>query len=385
MRPPRPHLRISVLCGASYVSGLEIMALAVIEGLKERGHVVHVVVNGWNDGDFPARLNALSVPHTPAFLGKISLSPRPKYLRWTADALRRLPSGRAVVRRHVRTFQPDVVLSFNVSTLALIGDLVRSVPVVSHVHEVPGRGLTSTLLLPLARRPIRTCVAVSEYTAGELERLGFADVRVVLNGLDIPDHPLGARAIRDVEGGGLRVGIVGQVGAWKGHEDFVEALSLLGRRGVEVEGHVFGRGDDAFVREVRERAERAGVAVTWHGFVSDQNEIYPHLNVLVAPSRAVETFGLVAAEAGLHGLPAVVTRRGGLPEVVVDGETGLVVEAESPTELADALERLARDPDLRHRLGRAGRERAMRAFSKERMVAGVEDVLRSVAPGGGTL
>ena len=74
----------------------------------------------------------------------------------------------------------------------------------------------------------------------------------------------------------------------------------------------------------------------------------------------------------------VVARRGGLPEVVVDGETGLVIGAGRPDEVADALERLSRDPELRRRLGQAGRARAAHTFPTERMVDGVEAVLRSV-------
>lgn len=80
-------------------------------------------------------------------------------------------------------------------------------------------------------------------------------------------------------------------------------------------------------------------------------------DIYVAASRLdSESFGVAVIEASACGLPVVVTRVGGLPEVVLEGETGLVVKREDPLELAAALKRLALDPALRRRLGGRGRE-----------------------------
>ena len=102
--------------------------------------------------------------------------------------------------------------------------------------------------------------------------------------------------------------------------------------------------------------------------------------MLVQPSRA-DNLPLAVLEAMAAGLPVVGTRVGGIPELVVDGETGVLVEPEDPPALAEALDSLAASPELRRELGRAGRARGIEHFSPEgtarRMVAFYEELCAS--------
>src|SRR5690242_11158331 len=92
------------------------------------------------------------------------------------------------------------------------------------------------------------------------------------------------------------------------------------------------------------------------------------------PSRVEEAFGLVAAEAAMRGIPVVVSERGALPEIVVDGETGFVVAAEDPNALADRIEVLIDNPGLRRNFGLAAKARARAEFSAERMIVEIEAI-----------
>jgi glycogen(starch) synthase len=85
--------------------------------------------------------------------------------------------------------------------------------------------------------------------------------------------------------------------------------------------------------------------------------------LLVVPSRWKEAFGLVALQAAQQARPVVGSRVGGLPEVVLHEETGLLVEREDPEALARAVLRLLADPTLAIRLGEGGRSRAAQHFS----------------------
>jgi glycosyltransferase involved in cell wall biosynthesis len=118
--------------------------------------------------------------------------------------------------------------------------------------------------------------------------------------------------------------------------------------------------------------------VTFLGRVSPVGPLLERSAVVVVPSRG-EGFGMVALEAAERGRAAIVSRVGGLPEIVADGETGLVVAPEDDTELAEAILALARDPERVRTLGVAARQRAVSSFSPEAAVDGVERVYRSTA------
>ncbi|HKH44287.1 MAG TPA: glycosyltransferase family 4 protein [Thermoanaerobaculia bacterium] len=117
--------------------------------------------------------------------------------------------------------------------------------------------------------------------------------------------------------------------------------------------------------------------IEYLGQVSDarRDEAYRRCDVFVAPSR-YESFGLIYVEAMARGLPVVGCRRGGAPDVVEDGVTGLLVEPDDAEGLARALLRLIRDPELRHRLGDEGRRQATSRFTLESMAARTLDVYR---------
>lgn len=99
--------------------------------------------------------------------------------------------------------------------------------------------------------------------------------------------------------------------------------------------------------------------------LADLIAFYGGARMVVAPSRWYETFGLVAAEAMAHGVPAIVPRGGALAELVEDGVSGLLFEPNDAADLGAQMGRLWRDPALAARLGAAGRDRAWQRWSRE--------------------
>jgi glycosyltransferase involved in cell wall biosynthesis len=116
--------------------------------------------------------------------------------------------------------------------------------------------------------------------------------------------------------------------------------------------------------------------VTFLGHVSDVGPVYERNAIVVVPSRG-EGFGMVALEAAERGRPAVVSDVGGLPEIVADGRTGLVVPPGNVTALTDALVALAEDAGRVSALGAAARRRALEQFGAAAAIDGVVDVYRS--------
>ncbi len=198
----------------------------------------------------------------------------------------------------------------------------------------------------LARAALRRAAVVvcpSTQLAEEARRLGARRVRVVPGGVELP-------AAVGEEADPPEVLFAGRLSAEKGILELVEAA-----RGMPLvvagDGPLRGRVPSAL------------------GFVPhDQlGRLYARAAVVACPSRR-EGFGVVCAEAMAHGRAVVATPVGGQRDLVVDGETGLVVPPGDVAALRAALERLLADRELRRRLGAAGRERAGRLLSWERVV-----------------
>ena len=104
------------------------------------------------------------------------------------------------------------------------------------------------------------------------------------------------------------------------------------------------------------------------GFRDDLDELIGGVDILAHPALA-EGLGVVTLKASAAGVPVVGFEAGGLPEAVIDGETGLLVPAEDTAALTDALDRLLADDALRQQLGAAGRKRMQNEFSIDTMTA----------------
>jgi glycosyltransferase involved in cell wall biosynthesis len=156
------------------------------------------------------------------------------------------------------------------------------------------------------------------------------------------------------------------------------AAILEYRKGLDVLLEACARMEAPFVLEVygegslrtslEDEARRLGVEARFHGFVDRPEERISALDVFVLPTRA-DNLPIAVLEAMASAVPVVTTRVGGLPELVADGETGVLVEPDDPAALADALTALLLDPARRAALGRAGAQRARERFDSERIAA----------------
>ena len=173
---------------------------------------------------------------------------------------------------------------------------------------------------------------------------------------------------------------------YKGHDTLVRSLPLILARVPDAQWVVIGGGPR---REQLERlAEIHGVAdnVRFLGQVAneDRDAWLERAHVFAMPSRVPggglggEGFGIVYMEASWRGLPVVAGNVGGAVDAVVDGETGLLVDANDPVAVSDAVSRLLVDTELSRRLGERGSERA-KEFAWPLITRRVEDVLLMAA------
>lgn len=376
---------VLLVCGAGYVSGKEIVSLELARGLVAIGHRVTFVTSYWNDGDFQARLRSDRLEFAVLPIGFISRTLTWPCVRMTAEQLSRWPGLLLGYAALLRRACPAHVVHTNWHHLILLYPFLRPDRDCFWLHEVvPDRPRYGRLFRHLARRLMRF-VCVSEAVGRSLETMGVERDRIVVipNGISDPavEMSLPHNAPRTRSSGVLRIGIVGQVGTWKGHDDLLDAASILVGEGLEFEVDIVGGGAEQYRWELKEKVKQLGLEkiVRWRGFVESKTDIYADLDICVVPSRFEEPFGLAALEPAFFEIPVVASSRGGLPEIVVNRRTGLLVDAESPRCLAAALRELLKDADLRANLGQAGRKRALLHFGINRFAGEFSGLLMNCA------
>jgi glycosyltransferase involved in cell wall biosynthesis len=292
--------------------------------------------------------------------------------------------------RLVRRLRPDLVHTHTAKagTLGRLAALLARVPVIVHTYHghvfhgyfsAPRTRAFLAIERWLARRTDRL-LTVSETVRAELLALGVGDpdrLTVVPLGLDLEGF-LGCEALR----GGFRaelgvaadvplVGIVARLAPIKAHEVFLQAAAAVARELPTARFLVIGDGERR--RELEALAVRLGLGpqVRFLGWRADLPRIYADLDVVVLTSRN-EGSPVSLIEAMAAARPVVATRVGGVPDLVDDGVTGLLVPSGDTRALAAGLSGLLGDPARRCLMGAAGRKRVAGGFGADRLLADVD-------------
>lgn len=239
-----------------------------------------------------------------------------------------------------------------------------------------------------ARRLARACerqVVLATVAAGHLAREGFDPrrVRFIPNGIETARfHPAedGQRAAPEPgwpEPGPIAIS-VGRLVPAKGLDTLIDAWSRL--RGVHPDARLALVGDGPLRAEIESRAKDAGIGdrVVFLGARDDVPALLRRADLYVSASRT-EGMSNALLEALGSGLPVVATRAGSAPDVVVDGECGVLVPIGAPDALAAGLGRLLGDAALRARMGAAARRRAVAEFSIGAIVGRYIEMYREIA------
>ena len=169
----------------------------------------------------------------------------------------------------------------------------------------------------------------------------------------------------------------------KGADVFLDVCRRLLEQTVSFEAWMIGGWDSETEHgQAREYLVRHGLAscVRDCGVLPDMAPVYDQADLLLLTSRR-DPFPRVVMEAMCHGIPVVATRVDGIPEMVADGETGLLVGPEDVAGFADAVQRLLGDPALRMRMGEAGRQRAEQLFAPAKYAAAMNRIYAGLGAG----
>ena len=275
--------------------------------------------------------------------------------------------------------RPEAIVVSHLLPMGLVAGLMRrwrGIPYVVILH-----GMDAALALAARgckrRRAARVIagaslvVANSAYTARLAESLGATKDKIVLihpcpqfqPKSEVSADRIAATRTKYNLGADFTLISVGRLVKRKGFDTAIKAVGELKRSGRPVRLVIVGDGPEKPSLQALTIELDVADRVVFAGAVGDEElaELYAACQAFTLLPRSigpdVEGFGIVYLEANLFGLPAVATRTGGVPDAVLDGETGLLVKPDDHSGAAAAIGRLMDDPELRRRLGERGRER----------------------------
>lgn len=334
------------------ISGSENHLLLLLPRLRERGYDVRFLLLHEDEPgarDFRRRLEEAGVPVEAL---RLPFAADPRAFRRLVAVIRRLRP--AIVHTHL----------VHADFLGLAAGRICRVPVLASTKH-GFNGFRERRPFALADRSIGRLaephIAISHGLARYLvETEGFAEHEFVVihYGIEPGPEPIPCLESR-------RLLCVGRLVPIKGHDVLLRAFARARAvvPGLELELAGSGELED----ELRQRVDELhlGEAVRFLGLVSPIGPLMEAAGVVVVPSLG-EGFGMVALEAMERGRAVIASDVGGLPEIVVHGETGLIVPRSDQESLARAIVELASDPPRAAAMGRAGRLRALAAFPQER-------------------
>ncbi|MFP4248745.1 MAG: glycosyltransferase family 4 protein [Armatimonadota bacterium] len=290
----------------------------------------------------------------------------------------------AALHREFGAVRPAIVHTNSAKMHLIAGAAarLRRLPVLWHMRDLMTDAGARAWLRRAVRRIRPEVIAISEAVAAQFEGMPCT-VRVVPNGIPLDRFapgppPQGLREELGLPEGVPVACVVGRLTPWKGHRTLLRAWPTVLKRIPEAHLVIVGEvafWEDDYADELRSLAEELGIAgsVTWAGFRDDVPDVLRLADLLVLASTD-EPFGRVVIEGMAAGLPVVATASGGVPEIVADGETGLLAPPKQPGPMGDAIAEILADRASAEAMGEAGRRRAVERYDVRRVARQVGEI-----------
>jgi glycosyltransferase involved in cell wall biosynthesis len=395
--------RVLYIDHTAEIGGGEIALLNLVRNIDSRK--VAPIVLLFADGPLVERIRPYAETHVLKLESRVAKIGKDT-LGW--KSLLKFRSAWATIRhvfmvtRFAKCAQIEIVHTNSLKSDVIGGIAGRfaGIPVIWHVRD---RIETDYLPLPvvkvfrfLCRTVPNFVIANSTATLGTLHLMGKRTGLAIASGIDTAvfthvvhdgceiDGRIPKDSTKEKE---ICVGLIGRISPWKGQHIFIEAASLLHTEFPSVKFQIIGAplfAEREYEQQLHELCERLGVveAVEFVGFVEDVSRRIAQLDIVVHASTSGEPFGQVIIEGMAEQKPVVATNGGGVPEIVEDGVTGLLVPMGDAIAMANAIDFLLRNPLIAKEMGARGRERALSQFAIQitaRKVEAVYDHVLGVA------
>ncbi|WP_076670938.1 glycosyltransferase [Pontibacter indicus] len=293
------------------------------------------------------------------------------------------------VLKVIKAYKPHIIHGavFEGVLLSTIAGYMGRVPIIiaEETSDPQNRSIKASYLLKILSLIADKFIAIAPNVGNylkEVARVSPSKIKVITNGVSLPRPVTFHETTKLRNSLGIQVEdfVIGSVGRLfddhKKFTDIIKAISLLSQRS-NIKLLIIGDGKDK--EFIKREAESLGLSrnLVMVGFQSDTAPYYKLMNIFCLASQR-EGFGLVAAEAMFHELPVVATKVGGLQDIVVNNETGILVNANRPEQIATAIDKLFSNQDLIISMGKKGRLRAEKEYSAERYVKEVEEMYKEL-------
>lgn len=373
--PEFKSLKIILASWAPFIGGAEVAVERLAVGLRDAGHDVRLIVG--TRGEALDRFEAAGLRCEfieQRFTDKLG---------WL-----KFRSARNRVMRNLSANRPDLVHSNDLPTHQLISAAAGrlGLPRVCHHRWVFERDAINWLNKFGAERHLFVSRALRDQLCGESQKLRNDPLAVVYDGLPLPEVPaenarVAAKAELGIAAEKSLVLFAGQIIERKGVADLLHGwASLAAQWSPQAELCLVGddlAGEGAYRHEMERLANTLGAPVRFLGFQKNVDRWLAASDIVMVPSH-VEPLGNATLEAMAQARPVIGGDAGGIPEMVVHEETGLLVPPKTPSAIADALQLLLADAALRQRMGAAARQRCEELFSIDAHVRAVVAEYRTV-------
>ena len=365
-------MNILVLHLSSDLYGASKILLTVIKILRRHNYDVTVILS--EDGPLVEEIRKSGAEVKIIRLGVL----RRKYLNFPGLLNRLKVSVKAwkLLNQLIIEKNPDIIYSN--TTGVIIGAFLansKKIKHIWHVHEI----ITKPALFVrfsgfLLNNFSDTVIVVSDAVKKHWSRLVDArKISRIYNGIDIEPFAVRSSSVRKELGipeNVVLIGMVGRVNHWKGQDYFLEIAKILNPKFPSLHFLMVGdayTGNEYLVDELNERIQSSGFSnnIFNAGYRTDIVNIMNGLDIFISPSTLPDPFPTVILEAMSAGKPVVATNHGGAPEMIDDGQSGILIPVGNARMAAEKISTLIEQNDLRAKMGKNGLQRVTNLFSHD--------------------
>ncbi|MCH7407956.1 glycosyltransferase family 4 protein [Belliella sp. DSM 111904] len=379
-----PHKRILMLHSSSDLYGASKIFLISIQALKKHGFEIDVVLS--EDGPLVTEIKKEAINVHIQKLGIL----RRKYfnIKGLINRASTLYEAHSFLGKIIESRKIDIIYS-NTSAVLVGGWVAKkhNLPHVTHLHEIIAspswlKGFLGKVINKHSNLVIAVSKAVKDSWSDKIEP---KKINLLYNGIPHqPYHEITSKINQDLpkeSEGKILIGMIARVNHWKGQHYFIEIAEQLSKTKSGLHFIIVGDafpGTEHFVDSLLRKISRSGIKekISYLGYRTDIPEILNTLDIFILPSILPDPLPTTVLEAMAAGKPVIATNIGGAREMVIDGDTGLLIPFDNAEVAAKAMLQLIENPELIQTMGKNGQERQKIAFSEDAYVDNFAKVIQ---------